>query len=289
MLEYYRHNIIKMVVAGFGTLFNDIWVAKYDANGAEVERFKVPLAYGPKQKFITRLEQETPELIRNFEMYRPRMGYEMTGISYDSARKLTTTRKSVSYAPTEGSMFTRFERVPYNLTFQLHIVTKNTDEALQILEQILPYFGPDFCITFKNFPIDAQADVPISIGNVSFTENYEGNFDDRKSFTITISFVAKINLYGPVTQNKVITETEVNFNDFQRMFTAGVTTTATGYELPYYAVRGLTFATVTVGVTGGATAGSIGVLQITGTPGTSGYAKTDGTYTRIVEYPLGIT
>jgi hypothetical protein len=285
MLEYFRHNIIKMVVTGFGTLFNDIWVAKYDANGNEVERFKVPLSYGPKQKFITRLEQETPELIRHFEMYRPRMGYELTGISYDGSRKLTTTRKSVAYSTTEGEMFSRFERVPYNLTFQLHVVTKNTDEALQILEQILPYFGPDFSITFKNFPLDAQSDVPISIGNVSFTENYEGNFDDRKSFTISISFVAKINLYGPVNQSKVITRTDVNFLDYYPTFVEGVTTTATGYEIPVFGAYGATFATVTVGVTGGATAGSIGVLQITGTPGTSGYSRTDGTYTVITEYP----
>jgi len=127
MLDYFRHNIIKMVVSGFGTLFNDIWVAKFDANGAELERYKVPLSYGPKQKFIVRLEQETPELIRNFESYRPRMGFELTNISYDASRKLTTTRKSVGYTPTEGSMYSRFERVPYNLTFQLHIVTKNTD------------------------------------------------------------------------------------------------------------------------------------------------------------------
>jgi hypothetical protein len=274
-----------MVVSGFGTLFNDIWVAKYAADGSEVERYRVPLAYGPKQKFITRLEQETPELIRSFEMYRPRMGYEMTGISYDSSRKLTTTRKSVAYSATEGSMFTRFERVPYNLNFQLHIVTKNTDEALQILEQILPYFGPDFCITFKNFPIDSLSDVPISIGNVSFTENYEGNFDERKSFTISISFVAKINLYGPVNESKVITVSEVNFVDFQTMSVVGTTSSSTGYQIPYFGVTGATFATVTVGVTGGATAGSIGVLQITGTPGTTGYNKSDGTYTTIVEYP----
>lgn len=258
MLEYFRHQIIKTVVAGFGTLFNDIWVAKYDANGNEVERYKVPLAYGPKQKFITRLEQDSPELIRNFEMYRPRMGYELTAIVYDSSRKLMTTRKNVASSVETGTMYTRFERVPYNLTFQLHIVTKNTEEALQILEQILPYFGPDFCITFKNFPIDMQADVPVSIGNVAFTENYEGNFEERKSFTISISFVAKTNLYGPVHTNKVITEADVNFVDFKSIVQIGTSTSSSGYDMPIYGVTGATFATVAVGPTAGATAGSIG-------------------------------
>jgi hypothetical protein len=256
MLEYFRHNIIKMIVTGFGTLFNDIWVAKYDANGNELERYKVPISYGPKQKFITRLEQETPELIRNFEAYRPRMGFELTNISYDSSRKLTTTRRTVAYTTTEGSMSARYERVPYNLTFQLHVITKNTDEALQILEQILPYFGPDFCITFKNFPLDAQADVPISIGNVNFTENYEGNFEERKSFTISISFTAKTNLYGPVNTSKVILHTETNFLDYQTIVVAGTTGSSSGYQVPYFGITGATFATWLIGVTGGATAGS---------------------------------
>ena len=283
MLEYFRHQTIKTIVSAFGSLFNDIWVAKYDAAGDEVERYKVPLAYGPKQKFIVRLEQETPELIRNFQMYRPRMGYELTNISYDPSRKLTTTRRTVAYSGTEGSMQTRYERVPYNLTFQLHIVTKNTEEGLQILEQILPYFGPDFCITFKNFPIDSLADVPISIGGISFSENYEGSFEERKSFTITIAFVAKTNLYGPINTNKIITQADINFIDFYQQVPIG--TTGAFDSLLYFAITGSTFATVTVGPTGGVTAGSVGEITITGYPGTTGYSVSDGTYTIITEYP----
>jgi hypothetical protein len=283
MLEYFRHQTIKTIVSAFGSLFNDIWVAKYDAAGDEVERYKVPLAYGPKQKFIVRLEQETPELIRNFQMYRPRMGYELTNISYDPSRKLTTTRRTVAYSGTEGSMQTRYERVPYNLTFQLHIVTKNTEEALQILEQILPYFGPDFCITFKNFPIDNLADVPISIGGISFSENYEGSFEERKSFTITIAFVAKTNLYGPINTNKIITQADINFIDFYQQVPIG--TTGAFDSLLYFAITGSTFATVTVGPTGGVTAGSVGEITVTGYPGTTGYSVSDGTYTIITEYP----
>lgn len=283
MLEYFRHQTIKTIVSAFGSLFNDIWVAKYDAAGDEVERYKVPLAYGPKQKFIVRLEQETPELIRNFQMYRPRMGYELTNIAYDPSRKLTTTRRTVAYSGTEGSMQTRYERVPYNLTFQLHIVTKNTEEALQILEQILPYFGPDFCITFKNFPIDSLADVPISIGGISFSENYEGSFEERKSFTITISFVAKTNLYGPINTNKIITQADINFIDFYQQVPIG--TTGAFDSLLYFAITGSTFATVTVGPTGGVTAGSVGEITVTGYPGTTGYSVSDGTYTIITEYP----
>lgn len=285
MLGYHNHKTIKKIITGFGTLFNDIWVVKYDQNNQESERYKVPIAYGPKQKFIQRIEQEDPELIRSFEMYRPRIGFELVSVAYDPQRKLNTTQKSVASYPTTGSLYHRFEKVPYNLTFQLHVVTKNTDEALQILEQILPYFGPDFCISFKNFPIDAQSDVPISIGPVNFEENYEGDFEKRKSFVINISFVAKTYIYGPVSNSKVITEADVNFIDFETVVVAGLTTSAYGYEIPYYGVTGGTFATVTVGVTGGATAGSIGTIVEIGTPGTSGYIKHDGTYTTIREYP----
>lgn len=285
MLEYFNHKIIRKITTGFGTLFNDIWVVKYDSNNQEVERYKVPIAYGPKQKFVQRLEQEDPALIRSFEMYRPRMGFELVSVSYDPQRKLNTMQKSVAVSSETGKLYNRYEKVPYNLTFQLHIITKNTDEALQILEQILPYFGPDFCISFQNFPIDMQSDVPIAIGPVNFEENYEGDFEKRKSFTINISFVAKSYVYGPVRHSKVITDADINFVDFETVIVAGTTSSSAGYEIPYYGVTGGTFATVTVGVTAGATAGSIGTIVEIGTPGTSGYIKHDGTYTNIIEYP----
>lgn len=285
MLEYFDNKIIRKVIAGFGTLFNDIWVVRYDENGDEFERIKVPIAYGPKQKFIQRLEQDDPELIRTFESNRPRMGYEMVSVSYDPTRKLSTTQQSVAVHSTTGMLYHRYEKVPYNINFQLNIVAKNTQDALQILEQILPYFGPDFTLSFKNFPIDQQADVPISIGPITVEENYTGNFEDRKYFLISIGFVAKTSIYGPVKHSKVITDADINFVDFDTIVVAGLTTGAAGYEIPYYGITGGTFATVTVGVTGGATAGSIGTVIETGTPGTSGYTRTDGTYTNIIEYP----
>lgn len=259
MLEYFSHNIIKNVVAGFGTLFNDIHVARYDSANAEVRRIKVPMAYGPKQKFIVKLEGESSEdLIRNVGLYLPRISYEMTNISYDPSRKLPSTRKLVMAADVEGSLQNRFERVPYTLNFDLNIMTKNTDDAFQIIEQILPYFGPDFTITFAQFPVDPKIDVPITINNISFDEQYTGTFEERKVCVATISFKAQIQLYGPVHTSKVILRAQANIGDLDSYFTSGVTGTPRGFMIDTFTVTGSTFASIVHTVTGGATAGSIG-------------------------------
>jgi hypothetical protein len=283
MLDYFRHRVIETVVHAFGTLFNDIWVAKYDVNGEEVERYKVPIAYGPKQKWVSRIEQEDPELIRSYEMHRPRIGYEMTNISYDPVRKKTTMRRLGQGTDSNTTLTTRYESVPYNLTFMVHIVTKNQEEAYQILEQILPYFGPDFCITFRNFPVDRLSDVPIQIGPINLVEDYEGNFETRKSTVISIQFVAKVNFYGPTVTSKIITVADVNVINMNGATVSGSTGQFGTMDL--LTITGATFASVQVGVTGGATAGSIGQITITGTPGTTGYSVSDGTYTTITEYP----
>ena len=258
MLEYFHHSIIKSVVVGFGTLFNNIYIARYDENGKEVKRIKVPISYAPKQKWVVRLEQEEPELTRSIEVYFPRISYELTDIKYDSNRKLTSTQKSYSYnSLLNNQLNSRLEKVPYTLNFNLNIISKNTEDGFQIVEQILPYFTPDFCLTFKNFPIDELADVPISIGEVKFEEKYDGKFDDdRKVFVATINFTAKTNLYGPVSKSKVITSTDVSFTDFSEFTLYGVTGTDSGYEANIYSVTGSTFANVGIDITGGATAGS---------------------------------
>lgn len=257
MLEYFRHSIIRNVTAGFGTLFNDIHIARFDSNNTEVKRIKVPLSYGPKQKFIVRLDQADSELLHKTEMILPRISYELTNIIYDGERKLQTTRR-IGDVYNSTSLETRFERVPYNLIYNLNIMTKNTEDAFQILEQILPYFGPDFCITFNNFPLDEAADVPISIGEISFSEEYEGDFQERKVFLITISFVAKANIYGPVSTKKVILQSEVNLVDFDGQYIVSGTTSSDRGDIETYTITGATFATVIASVTGGATAGSIG-------------------------------
>lgn len=243
MLEFFRHHILKDLVSAFGTLFNNIHVAKYDSNDVEIRRIKVPIAYGPKQKFITRLESSDPNLIHNIEQYLPRIGFEMTGIAYDAQRKLSTMQKTVKFSTVVSDLKYRYEKVPYIVSFALHIIAKNTEDALQILEQIVPYFTPEFNITFNSMGmVDTKIDVPISIGAISINENYEGDFEERKVFVITIAFDAKINLIGPIKDTGIILTSIVNFLDYN----------------PPTSLTGATLATVTASVTGGATAGGFG-------------------------------
>jgi hypothetical protein len=256
LLEYFNHHVIKDTIAAFGTLFNDIWVARYDSAGNEVGRIKIPLSYGPKMKFIVRAEMAKPDLTHNVESVLPRLGFEMNSLKYDESRKLATTQRTLVTGTTGGINF-RYEKVPYNLDMSLHVLCKNTDDALQIIEQILPYFTPDLTITLKSLVTDRQVDVPFSIGNLTFDESYEGNFEERKTFIASIPFTAKINLYGPVKTAGLIRTVETSFYDF---------------DLMYGGATGATMATVIVGVTGGATAGSIG--------------PTGTYYTHIIE-PLG--
>lgn len=258
MFGQYYYQIIERVTAGFGTLFNQIYVAN-KKNNTEIERYRVPIAYASKQKWWVRGTQDNDdELIRSFDMALPRIGYELVSITYAPERKLQTTQRTASYL-TNGSYQSRLEKVPYDLQFDLYILCKNTTHGWQVLEQILPYFGPDYTLTFKDFPVDPEVMVPVSIlGSPTFKEDYEGSFDERKNIEIKISFIAKVNFYSLVRTAGHILESTVNLSNFHSYMPAGTTMSPYGYEIPTYGITGATFASVMVGVTGGATAGSFG-------------------------------
>lgn len=249
MLEYFFHGVVRKVLVGFGTLFNDMYVSRRNIQNQEIERIKIPLSYGPKQKYIIRADSSDPNLVHNFGMDLPRMGYEFVDIQYDKTRKKNTVQTSVfPSTTTDTGMRTRLERVPYDIYIDLHIISKNTDDALQILEQILPYFGPDFNLTLASVGADTSIDIPISILKIEKTEDYEKDFTTFKSFTISISFIAKAHLYGPVKTSQIITQAEVNFYDQYDMDSIVFGLGATG----------ATALSLIFSVTGGATAGSIG-------------------------------
>lgn len=196
MYEYFYHSITKKAVIAFGSLFNDIYVARYNADGSEKERIKVPIAYMTKQKFISRLNQN-PTLQNDFYMSLPRMAFEFSSLIYDSSRKNDTFQKSFSY--TDNIYSYRFGRVPYNLTFTLHAFTKNTEDCLQILEQILPWFTPEYSVTVKMVnPTDMSVDVPFVIQNVIYDEDVEdSDFENRKTVSMSVEFACKLFYYGP--------------------------------------------------------------------------------------------
>ena len=198
--QYYYHEIVRKTIIAFGTLFNDIHIRHQDGDGNDVSDMKVPLAYGPSQKFLARLTQQA-DLNKPVQINMPRMSFEMTSIQYDSTRKssLVQTFKTCD----DGSKVKKvFMPVPYNIGFELNIMSKLNDDSLQILEQILPYFQPHFNLTVDLVDsIGEKRDIPIILESVGFQDDYEGNFDTRRSLIYTLQFTAKTYLFGPVADS----------------------------------------------------------------------------------------
>ena len=180
MLGAYTYNkIIRKCVIGFGTLFNNIECRKENKDGSIYSRMKVPLAYGPRQKFLARLEQQA-DLNQKVAITVPRLSFEMTGISYDSSRKLAPTTLTLK-ANTANAVKKQFTPVPYNIDFELNIISKTNDEALEITEQIVPIFQPSYQMTLKMVDDMAEfRDVPIILNNINYADDYEGSFDEKK-------------------------------------------------------------------------------------------------------------
>ena len=198
MLGAYTYNkIIRKCVIGFGTLFNNIECRKENKDGSVYSRMKVPLAYGPRQKFLARLEQQA-DLNQKVAITVPRLSFEMTGISYDSARKLAPTTLTVK-GDNANAVKKQFTPVPYNIDFELNVISKTNDEALEILEQILPVFQPSYQITIRMVD-DMQdfRDLPIILNSINYSDDYEGSFDDKKITLVTLSFTVKAYIFGPV-------------------------------------------------------------------------------------------
>ena len=194
MFEYFYNEILRKTIISFGTLFNGITIKQ---DGSVV---KVPLAYGPTQKFLARLEQ-APNLSQATQISLPRMSFEFTGLTYDSSRKVTTTQTIAVKNPDDGTDIKKvFMPVPYNMQFELAIMCKLNDDALQIVEQILPFFQPQYNLTINLVSlINEKKDVPVVLENITMQDEYEGDFTSRRVLYYTLRFTAKTYLFGPVT------------------------------------------------------------------------------------------
>ena len=198
MFEYFYHEIFRSVIIAFGSLFNEIEIQHKDGNDDTFSIIKVPLAYGPTQKFLARLEQQS-NLNKATQITLPRMSFEFTNLEYDPKRKATRTQ-SIQVTSSDGTVTKRAHMpVPYNMTIQLSIMTKLNDDMLQIVEQILPYFQPAYTLPIRLTELGETVNVPVQIDNISMEDDYEGNFDTRRTLLYTLTFTAKTYLYGPVT------------------------------------------------------------------------------------------
>ncbi len=204
--HFYNEGMRKLTIA-FGQIFNNIILQNKSSTGAITKRYKVPLAYAPKEKFLVRLDEQANLENREFAITLPRMGFEITGLSYDSSRKLNKMNKLVRVKDGETGKIQNYNwnPVPYNINFSLYSFTATAENGLQIIEQILPWFQPEYTVTIKVVPeMDIVRDVPIVLNSVQYEDSYTGDFTRRRAVIYTLNFTAKTYLYGPMNNQGVI-------------------------------------------------------------------------------------
>ena len=208
---YFYHEIIRRTIISFGTIFNDIHIRHRNSDNGEISDMRVPLAYGPVQKFLARIEQQ-PNLNKATQISLPRMSFEMNSIQYDPTRKAGVTQ---TFKASDGNKLKKvYMPVPYNLGFELNILTKLNDDSLQIVEQILPFFQPSFNLTIDLIDsIGEKRDVSVVLDSISFQDDYEGDFSTRRALIYTLQFTAKTYMFGPIadTTDGLIRKVQVDY------------------------------------------------------------------------------
>ena len=209
--QQFYHESMRKVVIAFGSMFNNIHLVRKDNDGAIIQTMKVPLAYGPKDKFLVRLNTDEG-LNKAVSVTLPRIGFEINNLTYDPTRKLNRVQKFRKVKDSDTNQLdTQYMPVPYNLDFELYVLAKQSDDALQIVEQILPYFQPDYTITINDMAdMGIKKDVPVILNSISYADDYQGDMQQRRALIYTLSFTTKFYLYGPVTSSSIIKTAQVD-------------------------------------------------------------------------------
>jgi hypothetical protein len=207
--EHFYHKKIRNTVIAFGTIFNNVNIKRLDSSGNPLQNIKVPLSYSPKEKFLARLDaqQDLTGDDSKVAITLPRMSFEITGYSYDATRKLNKNQKitKVTTNADTTKMNNQYMPVPYNVNFQLNVFTANSDDGLQIIEQILPYFQPDYTVTMiEDRTMDTKRDIPFILNSVDYEDSYTGSLTSMRRIIYTLSFTAKVYLYGPISTSAII-------------------------------------------------------------------------------------
>jgi len=219
---HFYHKLIRKYVVLFGNMFNNILLVRQDKdNNAEIERFKIPILYAPKEKYYARLQSD-PDLQRELQISLPRLSFEMTGLTYDATRKQNSLLKAAA-ANTSTKATMQYIGVPYDLSFELNLYTRNIDDGAHVIEQILPYFNPDYTITTNLIPeLGFERDIPIILKGVRNNIEHEGNFDAIRFVTWTLEFTMKVHFFGPVSTPKIIRKVDVNIYNDPRLTTGNI-------------------------------------------------------------------
>ena len=219
--NYFYNESMRRMTIGFGQIFNNIQIKRKNDTGKVIQTIRVPLAYGPKEKFLVRLDQQSSLSNREFAITLPRMGFEISSISYDPTRKLTRIQKfkQVKSAADGKVLDFNYTPVPYNISYNLYSFTASAEAGLQIIEQILPFFQPDFTVTINAIPsLNIKRDIPIILNSVNYEDTYSGDFTTRRAVIYTLNFTAKTYLFGPSTSQKVIKTVQTDqYSDTDRV------------------------------------------------------------------------
>lgn len=220
----FYHGLTRKVIVAFGSLFSNIKIERQDNDGVVQQTVVVPLTYAPKEKWLVRVEQD-PTLDRHTYTTLPRMSFEITGMAYDPTRKTNRMNKISCYDnttdPANPVLKGMYSPVPYNIDISLYVLTKTQEDALQIVEQIFPFFTPEFTLSIRAVPnMSVDMDIPIILNNVSIQDEYDGDFATRRFVVYTINFTLKANFYGPVSAAGPITTVYINDSTPSRKYTA---------------------------------------------------------------------
>ena len=212
--NYFYNETIRKTVIAFGTLFNNIKIKKFGSDGKTISQIKVPIAYGPMQRFLARIEQQT-NFDDNVAITLPRISFELTSYSYDPTRKASPITKFTGKGSTKLKHKKIFLPVPYEIGFRLSFAAKLQDDSLQILEQILPHFQPSFSVTVNMLEgVEEKRDIPFTLANVAFSDEYEGDFSTRRFIQYDLDFIAKTYFYSevPTDESGVIKKVQVDYS-----------------------------------------------------------------------------
>jgi hypothetical protein len=238
--QVFYHGIIRKSIVAFGTLFSDIYIDRKQGDsvtGNTIQRLQIPLAYAPKEKWLVRIEQD-PTLENHTYVSLPRMSFEIIGYTYDPQRKLNRMQQ-LKCGDGSNSVSAMYTPVPYNIDLSLYVLTKTQEDALQILEQILPTFTPEYTLTINAVPeMNVKLDVPIVLNSVAVSDEYDGDFQTRRFVTHTLNFQMKVNMFGAVSGQGIIETVNANvgenedFSSPNRIYTAqgDVTTSSVSEE-----------------------------------------------------------
>lgn len=230
----FYHGTLRKYIVMFGNLFNELQVERYNDTGTKIQTLNVPIAYGPKAKYIARITSD-PDLNREISITLPRLSFELTGLDYAPARKLNTAMRIKKGVNTGGNDFSgTYAPVPYDMAFSLSIMSKYAEDGIQLVEKIVPFFTPDFTVTVKALPeLSLNLDVPIQLNNITSSDSYEGDFESKRVITWDLSFTVKGYLFGPVTKTKYITSADVNlkFIETEELISSSRTTGNSNFDI----------------------------------------------------------